>query len=168
MMILINFLEGHFFSPKVPDGVQQWYEWPTQPYNGLYCMQMGYGATGNFDDIPCGDTTGKYASRICRRTVGYHRATNGKYYKVLQARNINSLEARELCKKEGAQLANAPYGAEDNRAMSQYRAQVSNMGYIPETYQFGFFYVDGSNAVNKDVWILPNGLFCPHVSEPEQ
>ena len=116
---------------------------------------MNYMCAGSFDDIACG---GSYMHwRLCRRTVGYNLASNGKYYKVLHlSQKVTSFSSvKAMCRAEGAQLAIAPYGAEDNRAMAQVRAQLSNMGMSSPT-DF-FLYIDGTDASADNLWILPDG-----------
>jgi hypothetical protein len=117
---LLDKFAGHSFSPKVPDGAQQWYKWPTLP-DGDRCMTMGNQRAGNFDDIPCGDwiplDMDPLLPQLCRRSEGYRLGANGMYYKVLHNRNINALEAKQLCANEGARLANAPYGDADQQAI---------------------------------------------------
>ena len=117
---------------------------------------MNYPSAGYFDDIPCAAVSYLY-SRVCRRTVGYTLASNGKYYKALHITQnpINTSSAKALCRAEGAQLASAPYGAEDNQAMAQFRAQLSNLGMSFPT-EF-FFYVDGTDVVDEKLWVLPDG-----------
>jgi hypothetical protein len=110
--------------------------------------------TGLWEDVSCIVTFNASTNLVCRRTVGYKKASNGVYYRLLHQIPKNHQDARDMCKADGATLANAPYGEEDKTAFMQF---VAILGGVWSRGVLDSIFVDGTDEEVEGLWKLPNG-----------
>ncbi len=135
----------------MPDGIQKW---ASGEPRGEACVALGYGGIGRWDDVSCKESNNPWL--FCRRTVGYKLAINGVYYKLLYSRPKSHQEALQMCKADGAQLANAPYGQLDRDAFGQFAALL--WGLFGRSVLDGII-VDGTDNEIDGLWKIPNGTY---------
>lgn len=106
-----------------------------------------------WDDTSCIPQTSYNSSwtsrRICRKTVGYFRAGNGVFYKVIYKQTNDYQVALRTCVEERATLAIA-YGKENVDVLAAVRGIIIG---IPAEG----FWVDGREQGVEGRWVLSNG-----------
>jgi hypothetical protein len=140
---------GDKLDSTMPDGIQNWAS--GEPKNEP-CLAVGYSGIGKWDDVTCNESMNAWL--FCRKTVGYKLASNRVHYKLLYQTPKSHQEARALCKKDGAMLANAPYGQPDKDAFEQFAALLT--GLFGRGVLDGIL-VDGTDKEVEGMWKLPNG-----------
>jgi hypothetical protein len=87
---------------------------------------------------------------MCSIDPVYHKASNGKYYKLYYVPNggsINQVDAQQMCKKRGGNLA-MTYKPTDFEAI-QHITQTLN--------QYNPVWIAGTDAVTEGNWVMPDG-----------
>ena len=99
-----------------------------------------------WETVSCTSTA--LVDHICQSSIGYERASNGKYYKHHTIALKNHSEAQAICASEGGNLANL-FGS-NWFAAEPYRLRIING---PSSQMK----IGGTDNVTKMIWTLPDG-----------
>jgi hypothetical protein len=93
----------------------------------------------------------KYAT-ICVKDPAYHKAKNGKYYRMFY-KNVTAIKAKSICTKRGAQLASI-YQPADLNATGFLMQQFYR---VSDSVTIKGFWIAGSDVVAEGKWVMPDG-----------
>jgi hypothetical protein len=105
------------------------------------------GSSLAWDDTSCSES-GSHVS-VCRKPIGYFKATNGVFYKIIQKQVTSFAGALAECLADGAALA-VPYGAANVRALDAIRV-------IDVLTGLSGYWVDGTDSAQEGTWTMRDG-----------